>query len=232
MLLAATRGITLASASPRRSLLLAVLGIPFTISPVDILEERLPGESPQAMVVRLSVAKARAAVPGSAHTIVLGSDTAVIMASGGETLVIGKPVDRQQVREMLALLGGRTHVVYTGFALLDTCSGRMITGWQTVTVCLRSLTEGELFAYIDSGIGDDKAGAYAIQDQRFRLVERLSGCVAAAMGLPLCALWKALPRLGIVVPAKEAVIEGCQALTGLACCLESSDECPELVING
>ena len=228
MLAAAILGITLASSSPRRNQLLAVLGIPFAVSPTDVAELRLGSESPAEMVVRLSLAKARAAAVGPAHAIVLGSDTAVTLGNGEGTTVFGKPNDRDDLQRMLVELGGREHIVYTGFAVLDRRDGRTTTGFQTVPVRLRRLGEVELAAYVESGIGDDKAGGYAIQDQVFQLVESLRGCAAAAMGLPLCGLLRGLPRFGFHLPAATDVETGCRALTGMGCCLADGTDCPEL----
>lgn len=227
-----TVGVTLASSSPRRNQLLAILRIPFAVSPADVEEERCTKETPAEMVVRLSVAKARAATPQPGYEMVLGSDTAVTLGSGGEARVIGKPRDRDELRCMLEELGGREHVVYTGFALIDRRGGRTVTGYQTVRVRLRGLSGGEMAAYLRSGIGEDKAGAYAIQDQQFGLVESVSGCASAAMGLPLCALLRAFASLGLKVPPAGEVAAGCRALTGVECCLSLEKTCPPSVTYG
>ncbi|MHB0877976.1 MAG: Maf family protein [Anaerolineae bacterium] len=230
--LSAIRGVTLASASPRREQLLRVMGLPFAVRPVDISEAALPGERPWDMVVRLSLEKALAAAPEPGFDIVVGSDTVVTLTDGSGTMVLGKPRDRSEIAEMLGRLGGREHSVYTGVAVRDTGRGRSAWGAERVRVHLRRLDDAEMRAYCESGIGDDKAGAYAVQDRDFSLVQTLNGCASAAMGLPLCLLRRALRDLGIPVPPEDAVARECSILTGAACCLGQGPCCPEVVVYG
>ncbi len=223
--------IILASASPRRRELLALLELPFVVSSAYVSEEPLPEESPWDMVARLSLAKA-AAVAAEEAGIVIGSDTSVSLARADGWLILGKPRDREDAARMLRLLGGRDHVVHTGYAVVDTRSGRASQGCVESQVRMRPISDIELERYLDSGIGDDKAGAYAIQDRDFALVEGLVGCAAATMGLPLCALGSVLLGMGLPVAAKDRVAAGCAALTGFDCCLHSDDDCPGWGIDG
>ncbi|HHM05774.1 MAG TPA: septum formation inhibitor Maf, partial [Gammaproteobacteria bacterium] len=106
----------LASASPRRRELLAVLGLPFTTLRLALDETRLPGEPPGDYVLRLAADKARAGLarcPPGENACVLGADTAVVL---GKT-VLGKPRDRADGLAMLARLSGVTHQVFTGVAV-------------------------------------------------------------------------------------------------------------------
>ena len=212
--------------------MLALLGMPLAVRPVQVAEERLAGEAPQDMVVRLSIAKAQSVVVKPGHDVVVGSDTAVSLVVGDETLVLGKPRDREEVQQMLEILCGREHTVYTGYAVWDAQKGQLISGFEAVVVSLRSLTERELLAYIESGIGDDKAGAYAIQDRAFALVEAVHGCAAAAMGLPLCAVRQVTLDWGLPVASLAETVAGCQRLTGMACSLQLSERCLDTAGNG
>jgi len=195
-------------------------------------EEARAGESPADMVVRLGLAKALAVQPEPPYSLVVGSDTVVTLSDGGQTVILGKPADRTELGTMVRRLGGREHSVYTSVAVRDASYGRTVWGAVRVGVRLRRLDEAELTAYCASGIGDDKAGGYAVQDRTFGLVESVSGCVAAAMGLPLCLLRQALAELGLRVPGDSAIAEGCGALTGLPCCLVGGASGPEIVAYG
>lgn len=225
------RELVLASGSPRRRQLLAALGVPFVVEPVEVVEDRLPSESPEDMVVRLSVAKARLAAARHANGIIVGSDTSVSRGCGQAAEMMGKPRDERHLRAMLDRLLGAAHTVHTGYAVLDARGGQFACGFQAVEVRLRPLTAGELEDYLGSGIGDDKAGGYAVQDRQYRLVESLEGCAAAAMGLPLCVLLRVLPRFGVVVPGADAVGARCEELTGVECCMSEARECPNWVAN-
>jgi len=104
----------LASSSPRRREILSYLHIPFTTQSSDVDETPLVGESPQALVARLSNQKARAvADAASADALVLAADTIVVI----DNVIIGKPRDTDDARAILERLRGRTHIVYTSITL-------------------------------------------------------------------------------------------------------------------
>lgn len=204
--------IILASRSPRRRELLEGIGWRPVVTPVEADETHQPGETPEEMVRRLAVAKALPAAR-AASGLVLAADTIVV---DGEQ-ILGKPVNADEARKMLQSLAGRSHRVLTGLALLESASGR-----QQVEVCetgvyMRSYGAREIEAYIASGAPFDKAGGYGIQDDGFRLVEleRVRGCFANVMGLPLCHLARALSRLG--VPQPVPVPRACQQHTKHRC---------------
>ncbi len=211
--------LTLASTSPRRRELLTLLGLPFDIRPADVCEDPLAGESPYDMVLRLSLVKVSHAARTPGPRFVLGSDTTVSLSEGGHWRVFGKPLDREDACSMLLALGGRQHWVHTGFALLDREKLRFEKGVEVSSVSLRSLGVEEMEEYLASGIPNDKAGAYAVQDQRFRLVTGIEGCVASVMGLPLAQLGAALLKVGLPVADIQTVAAGCSRLTGVSCCL-------------
>lgn len=209
--------------------MLALLGIPFVVCPAAVSEEPLPGEPPGDMVVRLSASKARHVARERRERFVVGSDTSVSLFDAEGWHIFGKPTDRRDARRMLAQLEGREHLVHTGYAVLDRHRGMVSRGYQETRVRLRHLDASEMDAYVASGVADDKAGAYAVQDRKFRLVERLAGCAAATMGLPLCALRHVLLKLGLPVADIGRVSEGCRRLTGMECCLSPSSGCPAWV---
>ena len=186
----------LASASPRRRELIKLLGLPVATTAADIDEMPLPGECADAMALRLSVEKARVVSTGSlppATCILLASDTVVSL--DGEPL--GKPRDAAETRSMLQRLRNRTHQVYTGIALIDTDTDRLITDIASSDVLMRDYSDEEIETYIDSGDPFDKAGAYAIQHEGFHPADRFDHCFANVMGLPLCHVVRALRQLGV-----------------------------------
>jgi septum formation protein len=205
----------LASNSPRRRQLFALLGLPFDVMTVEVDETSLAGESPAGMVQRLSLAKARAvAMRLSGPAVVVGADTTV--ALDGQAL--GKPSDADDARRMLWLLRDRAHQVYTGVALVEMPGGRT-WNWATESqVRMRPYGEAEVETYIGTGDPFDKAGAYAIQHPVFRPVARVEGCYANVMGLPLCDIVVHLREMD--VPVKEDVHADCSAATGYPCALK------------
>ena len=184
--------IILASSSPRRQQLLRQIGARFvTISP-DIDESARNGEMPADIVERLSLEKARAVTPGVDEGVVLGSDTIVTL----DTEVLGKPSDPAEARSMLGRLSGRTHVVFTGFALMDIASGREMVGHERTAVTFRRLEPEEIERYVAGGSPLDKAGAYGIQDDFGAVfVERIEGDYYTVVGLPLSRVYVALRAL-------------------------------------
>ena len=201
--------ILLASASPRRRELLSLLGLPFSVVVADVDETDGDGESPQAMVQRLSRAKALAVVARYPHALVIAADTTV--ALDGESL--GKPADSAEAAAMLLALRGRPHQVYSGLTVAQ--GNQTLTDLAESVVWMRDYSDKEIARYVASGDPLDKAGAYAVQHAGFHPAERVEGCFASVMGLPLCHLARTLVRLDVTVPAY--VPAACRAHTGFAC---------------
>ncbi|TAK27674.1 MAG: septum formation inhibitor Maf [Chloroflexota bacterium] len=192
MLQSECQEIVLASSSPRRAELLARAGLPFRVVVVPIDEEARPWEKPEELAVRLALEKARATARKISAGLVLGADTVVSL----DDHVLGKPRDAAEAATMLRALRGRQHRVITGLTLVDARSGRYHTESVTTRVWMRPYSDTELAAYVASGEPMDKAGAYAIQSSIARLVERIMGCYTNVVGLPLCAVARALTALG------------------------------------
>jgi septum formation protein len=176
----------LASGSPRRRELLAMLGIPFEVRPSDIPETPLPGELPVAYAERLAREKALS-VSGA---LVLGADTTVLL----DGRLLEKPADRDDALRMLRLLQGRTHEVITSVALVS--AGVMRQATDITQVTFRAADEEYLRAYIATGEPMDKAGAYGIQGYGAALVERIEGDFFGVMGLPVRLVLRLLEQAG------------------------------------
>jgi 23S rRNA (uracil1939-C5)-methyltransferase len=210
----ATASLTLASASPRRRELMDLVGLEFSITPADLDEDPLPGESPVDMVQRLSREKAQAVAADLDSGLVIGADSTVVF----EGQAVGKPLDDDDARRMLRMLSGTTHHVSTGISVVDAASGRFLSDTMTSQITLRDLTDQEIETSIATGVPRDKAGAYAVQDTDLRPAADWEGCYNNIVGLPICRLLEMLEELGYRLP------EGWTAPEAVAC----GDDCPTI----
>ena len=186
-----TPRVILASASPRRRELLALVGIPHVVEPADIDESYRDGEEAAVHAERLAREKAATIVARNSDAIVIAADTIVLI----EGLVLGKPRDEDDAERMLAMLAGQTHVVLTAVAVAQ--GGRTRSGVESVRVTFRPLTRARIRAYIATREPMDKAGAYGIQGYGATLVERIDGDYFAVMGLALARMIDLLGELGV-----------------------------------
>jgi len=202
----------LASNSPRRRQLLSLGGWTFNVLIPDADEDRLPGEPPGDYVVRLAQTKVRAVAarePGA--SLILGADTTVMDGD----LLLAKPADAAEAASFLRRLRGHVHQVYTGIAILRPSDGKLLTDLCVTDVPMRNYSDTEIVAYVQTGDPLDKAGAYAIQHPQFQPVERMEGCFASVMGLPVCHVVRLLRQFDLA-PEKD-VPAGCQAALDYQC---------------
>jgi septum formation protein len=193
--------IVLASGSPRRRELLTELGLDFEVTPSNVDETEISGETPHEMVLRLSAVKAQAVADTLDDGYVIGADSTVVF----QGRAVGKPVDADDARRMLRQLGGTRHHVSTGVTVIDAASGRSLTDSMTGEVVLRELSDEEIENSIALGTPMDKAGAYAIQDAELRPGELAGGCYTNVVGLPLCRLTEMMAELGCPLPPQWAM---------------------------
>lgn len=189
----AAQGTILASASPRRRLLLDAIGARFTVLPADVDETPARGESPEAMTERLARAKAGRIARAHEDRLVIAADTAVVL--GGTML--GKPRDEAENRRFLRDLSGTPHRVVGGHCLR--LGDREETTVVVTHVTLRTLSDGEIDRFVSRGAGLDKAGGYAIQDVGAALVGEIRGCYTNVIGMSLPAVSAAAERLGVAL---------------------------------
>lgn len=188
----------LASQSPRRRELMALLGRPVRQMAADVDEESVNAPDPAVNVVDTAVLKAHTIAhsfvptPGR-QVILIAADTTVVV--DGEML--NKPADAADAQRMLRWLRGRAHEVHSGYVVRDMSSEAEVVGVHTAVVTMRPYTDAEIDSYVATGDPMDKAGAYAIQHPVFRPVQALQGCFLGVMGLPLCDLMGALAQLGV-----------------------------------
>ena len=179
--------IILASQSPRRQELLGLMKIPYTVRVADIDETMDPDEAPFDEVARISRRKALAIEHGD-DDLVIAADTIVVC----DGRVLGKPHSEIEAKQMLRSLSGRTHQVMTGVTVLR--SGKLHSHTEVTDVRFRSLTDGQIDAYVATGEPMDKAGAYGIQGGAALFVEGISGDYYNVVGLPVCRLQQMLER--------------------------------------
>lgn len=209
----------LASNSPRRKQLFGLAGWDFSVLAADVDETPFENETPREYVVRLAQAKALAIQPKvEKDAVIIGSDTTVV--DGDE--ILGKPVNESDARRMLKQLRRRTHQVMTGVCVLR--GEKRITELSITDVPMRSYSDAEIEAYIQTGDPMDKAGAYAIQHAEFQPVASMAGCYAGVMGLPMCHVLRALRQLELA-SAKD-VPAACRSLLKYDCKISSA------VLNG
>ena len=189
-----SREIILASASLRRAALLRQIGLAFRIQPSRLHEEggrmEKGHEAAEAVACRLARAKAEDVAAQLERGLIIGADTIVIC----EGILLGKPRDGDEARDMLLRLGGRTHQVITGVAVVEAETGRAEVEAAVTAVRMRAIAAAEAASYAATGEPLDKAGAYAIQGRGALLVEWIEGDYSNVVGLPLPTLARLLRR--------------------------------------
>ena len=176
--------IVLASRSPQRRAILEQLGVEFTVAEPTGVEEITSGDPP-AVVVENALRKARS-VDGER---VLGVDTDVFL----DGRVYGKPASRDEAGAMLVRLGGRSHEVWSGIALME--HGESRVSCACTRVRFGTLDPDLLDWYLDSGEWEGRAGGYAIQGRGAVLGEGIEGDFWNVVGLPVPDLLELAPDL-------------------------------------
>lgn len=174
--------IYLASRSPRRRELLLQMGVDFSVINPDIDESVLENELPIDYVSRIARLKAEAGrglLLTADRKPVLAADTAVVI----DKTILGKPQNDEQAASMLRMLSGKTHQVMTAIAL--TRADRLWTAVSVNNVCFAELSEQDIFWYIKTKEGVDKAGGYAVQGLAALFIEHIEGSYSGIMGLPI-----------------------------------------------
>jgi len=189
-----SREIILASASLRRAALLRQIGLAFRIQPSRLHEEggrvEKGHDAAEAVACRLARAKAEDVAAQLERGLIIGADTIVVC----EGILLGKPRDGDEARDMLLRLGGRTHQVITGVAVVEAETGRAEVEAAVTAVGMRAIAAAEAASYAATGEPLDKAGAYAIQGRGALLVEWIEGDYSNVVGLPLPTLARLLRR--------------------------------------
>lgn len=184
----------LASASPRRSELLKIMGLDFDVIPGNIDETFRPEETPREHVLRLSEEKALSVALRHPDAWILGADTIVVVT--GE--ILGKPRSPEEAAKMLGKLSDRAHEVFTGFCIIRQDRGVRIREVVGSAVCFRRIAPDEMAWYTATEEPYDKAGAYAVQGMGGCFIREIRGSCTNIVGLPLCEVVDALRRVAAI----------------------------------
>lgn len=190
-----TKTIILASSSPRRRNLLKKTGLKFKVVESKF-DEKIDLKSklkPHELVKKLSFKKAKIVAKNHKNSIIIGADTIVFLKGK----ILGKPKDKEDAKRMLEILSGKTHVVVTGFTIIDTELNKTVTKSIETKVSIKKLSDQEIDGYITTKEPFGKAGAYAIQEKGSIFIEKVEGDFFNAVGLPIYSLMIELKNLGI-----------------------------------
>ena len=182
------RTLVLASASPRRRLLLTALGLDFRVEPTHV-DESSEAPDPLRRASQLALRKARAGGRAQPRATVITADTIVVL----DGRVLGKPDRAEAAAAMLGSLRARRHEVVSAVAVA--AEGREAVEAATTAVTMRDYGEDEIERFIERGEPFDKAGGYAVQDAEFAPAESVDGCLCAVIGLPLWTVRGLLARV-------------------------------------
>jgi septum formation protein len=175
--------LVLASKSPRRSEILKNAGIDFTVRVADADETIPDGTKPQDAVVFLAARKAMA-VTRADDELVLGADTVVVL----DDKILGKPKDKDDAFDMIKMLSGRVHSVFTGVCAIG--NGISMTFAEETKVEFLPLTDDEIYTYINTDEPYDKAGAYGIQGLASKFIRGIEGDYFNVVGLPVSRIYE------------------------------------------
>ena len=187
----AQQKVILASQSPRRRELLALIGIPFDVV-IKEVDESFPAQLDPVDAVRyIAEKKAKAFLSEITDELVITADTIVTI----DGRILGKPVNHIHASEMLNSLSGKKHEVITAVALLQSGSIRLFH--EVTEVYFKTLSFDEIQYYIEHYKPFDKAGAYGIQEWIGAVaIERIVGSYTNVVGLPTARLYAELQELG------------------------------------
>jgi septum formation protein len=167
--------------------LLKQVGASFeVVSPGDV--ELGDSTVPVEYVASNACSKVMAVANELVDGIVVGADTVIFF----ESKIFGKPGNVSEARKILNLLKGQTHSVFTGVAVYDVESKKMMKFTEETKVKFRDFGEDEVEKYLLTGEWKGKAGAYAIQGKGALLVDSICGCFYNVVGLPLTRLYEVL----------------------------------------
>ncbi len=182
----------LASASPRRRMLLDMIGLRHTVVPPSFEEDSVDCDDPPERVLRLAREKALKVKKQVTTGVILGADTLVVQ----DGRILEKPFSRNDAVNMLSSLSNNWHEVYTGLHLVDVGNDRDTSSYEMTRVRFRKMDSKEINVYLKTGEPMDKAGSYGIQGFGGVFIKRIEGCYFNVVGLPLTRLMMLLDELG------------------------------------
>jgi len=188
----------LASTSPRRREILELLGVPFEVIAPDFDESISSHKSARDEALDFAVGKAESVAKKNPRSIVIGSDTMILL----DEEKIGKPDGIEDAGRILRALSGKIHRIFTSVAIVDGSGGPGLRKVEEVSVRMRAYSDKEIEDYLLYKESHDKAGAYSIQGKGAGLIESIEGDYLAAVGMPLRPIAQYLKSRGIAVPVE------------------------------
>lgn len=184
--------IILASKSPRRKYILKKINLDFKVIPSDIIED-FNETSPSRLVQTWAFEKAKKVSMNNLNNFVIGADTVVVL----DKIIMGKPRNANESREMLCMLSGKTHKVFTGVSIQNINKNINELFYSMTEVELNIIPDNVINYYIKNYEPYDKAGSYGIQDWFSSQIKKINGCYYNVMGLPLSKVFKCLYDLSV-----------------------------------
>jgi len=185
----------LASTSPRRREILELLGLPFEVIAPGFDELASSDRPVEDEVLDFALGKAASVARDNPNSIVIGSDTMILV----NAKKVGKPDGIADAKQILRSLSGKTHRIFTSVAIVDGSGGPGLRMVEEVSVKMRDYPEKEIEDYLSCNESLDKAGAYSIQGRGRALIESIDGDYLTAVGLPLKPIADYLKSRGISV---------------------------------
>lgn len=188
--------LVLGSTSPFRKAILDKLGLPFETDAPDVDESHLEGETPEQLVARLSLSKARAVAERHPDALIIGSDQVAVL----DGRILGKPGNHDNAVRQLCDASGKTVTFLTGLCLYNAATGKAQTSVEPFSVSFRELRTDEIENYLKKEQPYNCAGSFKSEALGITLFERLSGDDPNTLiGLPLIRLVAMLAEEGINV---------------------------------
>ena len=185
--------VILASASPRRKELLKSITQNFEIIVSNSDESFQEGLTIEEQSKRIAYLKAKTVFDQTqGDRIVIGADTMVL--KGGN--IYGKPKDKQEAYQMLSNLQNDMNEVITGLSVLVEKDGEQkeYSDYDIAKVYISAMNDKEIQNWINSGKAMDKAGAYAVQEEFAKYIEKIDGNYATVVGLPIHKVYQVMKQ--------------------------------------
>ena len=190
------RNIILASRSKARQKLLRQIGLKFHVVEADVRESSsLKGKRCSALVIDNAVKKARAVAKRFDTGVIIAADTVVLVGKR----IIGKPRTMADAVRSLKVLSKSPQWVYTGVAVYDIDSAKMLTDFEKTKVYMYPLDEEQIKKYFRKISPFDKAGSFDVQGPGSIFIDRIEGCFYNVVGLPLAKLGAMLKKVGVSI---------------------------------
>jgi len=186
--------LVLGSTSPFRKSILSKLNLPFECAKPNIDESPLSGETPEQLVQRLAIEKAKAVADQYPNAVIIGSDQ-VAVCNGK---ILGKPHNFENGVNQLTEFSGKEVVFYTGLCVFDSGTEKTTALVEPFSVYFKELSQQEIVSYLKAEEPYNCAGSFKSEGLGICLFKKLQGDDPNTLiGLPLIKLVDLLKQHGI-----------------------------------